>query len=192
MTPDTQRCARCDCVVRFAPVRVLVLNCCYSRSCCVVHCYFFHFVFQLKKSHETVVGDLGHRLNVLTGELSLYASREPEYLLASKTLQGKLDRAEIEVKRLTRQYEAARRKADFLESSAHQGLGGGGGGGAVQPLSSMHMPLQSATGIINQAQPSQQINPMLSSSVGRAGLASAYQPLPFAQSMLPPTRSKKL
>jgi len=149
----------------------------------------FPSVFQLKKSHETVVGDLGHRLNVLTGELSLYASREPEYLLASKTLQGKLDRAEIEVKRLTRQYEAARRKADFLETSAHQGLGGGGGG-AVQPLS-MHMPLQSASGIINQAQPSQ-INPMLSSSVGRAGLASAYQPLPFAQSMLPPTLSKKL
>lgn len=138
-----------------------------------------------------MVGDLGHRLNVLTGELSLYASREPEYLLATKTLQGKLDRAEIEVKRITRQYEAARRKAEFLETSAHQGLGGGGGGGGggVQPLP---MPLQNATGIINQTQPAQQINPMLSSSVGRAGLASAYQPLPFAQSMLPPTLSKNL
>jgi chromosome segregation ATPase len=45
---------------------------------------------QLKASHEATVGELGHRINVLTGELSTYCAREPEYLLAAKTLQGKV------------------------------------------------------------------------------------------------------
>ena len=135
----------------------------------------------LKRSHEQSQAELGHRINVLSSELSAAAAREPEYLLALKTSQGKLDRAEIEVKRTTRQYEAARKKVEFLEMQAMQL--------PAAQASAPVMPLQNQTGILNQAQGS---NPMLSSSVGRAGLASSgtYQPIPFAQSLLPPSFTK--
>jgi hypothetical protein len=73
-----------------------------------------------------------------------------------------LDRAEIEVKRLTRQYEAARKKADFLEQT--------------------HVPA-------HQAAPQQPIQPISSmqQSPQQGSRMSAYQPIPFSQSMMPPT-----
>jgi predicted phage gp36 major capsid-like protein len=108
---------------------------------------------------------------VLTNELNAYAAREPEYALAQKQTQGKLDRAEIEVKRLTRQYEAARRKAEFLES---QSAGVAHAGGFVHPLQPSHA-------IMNQAVRS-----------SPSGGESHLQPIPVAQSLLPPTFSKKL
>jgi hypothetical protein len=133
---------------------------------------------QLKRSHELAVSDLTQRSQILSVELSSYASREPEYLLVQKTLQGKLDRAEIEVKRLTRQYEAARKKADFLESQS-AGVGGGGGG--------VPQPLQPSLAIMNQATTSTNGRP------GSSGPGASYlQPIPFAQSLLPPSFAKKV
>ena len=141
---------------------------------------------QLKKLHETAVGEFGQRINLLTSELSSYSAREPEFLLAAKTLQGKLDRAEIEVKRLTRQYEAARKKAEFLETQQQQQMQ------AQAVAAPFVVPLQSASH--SQLQHSPHSTPtMLSASGARSSsiaLVSSYQPIPFAQSMLPPTFAK--
>lgn len=121
------------------------------------------------------MSELTHRSQLLTAELSSYASREPEFILAQKTIQGKLDRAEIEVKRLTRQCEAARKKADFLESQA--------GGGP--PATTAVQPLQIAHGIMNQSSGG-------AARTDAGGVASYLQPIPFAQSLLPPTFGKKV
>jgi hypothetical protein len=72
-----------------------------------------------------------------------------------------LDRAEIEVKRLTRQYEAAIKKVHFIESTSQQP---------------------------HHAAPLQQ--PTISSvNTGRSSgnAAGSYAPIPFAQSLLPPS-----
>lgn len=136
---------------------------------------------QLKKSHETAVADFTHRINVLTQEISTYASRDAEFAQSAKTLQSRLDRAEIEVRRLTRQYETQRKKAEFLEAQT-QGINTINTQVGVQP---MVVPLGNNTRAINQS------GAMLSSSVGRPGAASTYQPIPLPASLLPPAFNKK-
>jgi len=45
---------------------------------------------QTKKSAESTAAELGQRVQLLSAELSAYAAREPEYMLAAKTMQGKV------------------------------------------------------------------------------------------------------
>lgn len=168
----------CDCGRRSLQKEVVfsVFICCGWR---LIFVFFFfswlscaRLASQLKQSHEQSTGELQHRLQVLTSELNQYAAREPEYVLVQKQTQGKLDRAEIEVKRLTRQYEAARRKAEFLETQA---TGATHAGGMVQPL-------QPSMAIMNQA----------TGGNRNAGAPSHLQPIPVAQSLLPPSFAKKV
>lgn len=136
-------------------------------GCLIIRLYVslsFHFdshFSQLKHSHELSMNDLSQRLQSVTQDLSLYASREPEYLSTQKALQQKLDRMEIEIKRVQRQYEAARKKAEFLET--HQGTS------LPTQQTNAPLPLQPALNIINQADQN-------------------IQPLPLASSLLPPTK----
>jgi hypothetical protein len=45
---------------------------------------------QTKKSSEQSAAELGQRVQLLSAELSAYAAREPEHMLAAKTMQGKV------------------------------------------------------------------------------------------------------
>jgi len=136
---------------------------------------------ELKSQHSETSRTLSARVSTLTSDVSNYAAREVELLQQLKSLQGKLDRAEIEVKRYQRQYEAARKKAEFLESTHTP----------ASNLSQLTQPLQPSR--LNNAQDTAGTSSsMLSSSVGRPGPTSAayLQPITFEPSLLPPTMTK--
>lgn len=167
------------------------MQCCY---CFVPFCVVPNFssptfvillsLCQLKKSHELTVVDLTHRLHNATHELSQSATREADFQLLQKQLQTKVDRYEIELKRCQRQYEQARKKAEFLEGQLATSTS------AVALASARSMPLQPALGIMNQATGATASGAPTDATT--TSTPAHLQPIPVPQSLLPPAFAKRV